>query len=154
MILSGQSIRRRWIFTPFFERSVANGMSFGLSACGYDVRLDLDHVNREPQRICPGQFLLASTIEHMVIPNDLVAMVHDKSTWARRGLAVQNTIAEPGWQGWLTLELTNHGAEVITLRHGDPIAQIVFHLLDEPAEQPYRGKYQDQQRGPQEARDE
>jgi dCTP deaminase len=39
-----------------------------------------------------------------------MGIVHDKSTWARRGLVVQNTVIEPGWHGYqTTIELTNHG---------------------------------------------
>ena len=41
MILSGQSIRKRGIFTPFNERTKHNGMSYGLSMAGYDVRVNL-----------------------------------------------------------------------------------------------------------------
>ncbi len=92
--------------------------------------------------------MLASTIERFKMPNNLVGIVHDKSTWARRGIAVQNTVIEPGWEGWLTLELTNHGPEPVLLKRGMGISQILFHLLDEPTEIPYEGKYQDQERGP------
>lgn len=102
----------------------------------------------------PGDFLLVAAQERFNIPNDLVAVVHDKSTFARRGLTVQNTIAEPGWEGFLTLELTNHGPEPIELFAGQGIAQVVFHQLDQPTELPYApdGKYQRQQYGPQGAR--
>lgn len=139
-VLSGQSIRKRKIFEPFCERSRCelSNMSYGLSAAGYDVRLKLGYI------IPPGGFQLASTLEHFTIPNDCIAIVHDKSTLARLGLALQNTVAEPGWRGWLTLELTNHGDYPITLYAGQPIAQILFHLTDEPVEQPYEGRYQDQ----------
>jgi dCTP deaminase len=65
---------------------------------------------------------------------------------------VQNTVIEPGWEGWLTLELTNHGTELLTLHEGTPIAQIVFQFLDLPTEQPYVGKYQSQEDRPVEAR--
>ena len=140
-ILSAQYIRRRRIFTPFHERTVAHGMTFGLGPAGYDVRI------AEDMHLRPGDFALASTMEHFAIPDDVLAIVHDKSTWARRGLCVQNTVAEPGWRGFLTLELTNHGAGTITIRTGMPIAQIVLHRLDEPTEQPYAGKYQDQRAG-------
>ena len=58
---------------------------------------------------------------------------------------------EPGWRGYLTLELTNHGEREIRVAGGTPIAQIIFHLLDAPAEHPYAGKYQDQRQGPQAA---
>lgn len=85
------------------------------------------------------------------MPKNVVGIVHDKSTWARRGLAVQNTVIEPGWRGFLTLELTNHGSVPIKIERAMPIAQIVFHFTDEETVG-YEGKYQDQERGPQEAR--
>lgn len=188
MILSAQSIRRRctderlrlWpgsqpLVSPFCERSVhaETGMSYGLSSCGYDVRLD-DGVTSlrgsskiarnatvlmNPSRVGqyyvgPGRMVLAATIERFSLPHNLCMRVLDKSSWARRGLTVQNTIAEPGWRGYLTLEIINHGTDPIWLSPGTPIAQVVFEQLDEPTEQPYpeRGKYQNQARGPQPSR--
>lgn len=151
MILSGQSIRKRGIFTPFNERTKHNGMSYGLSMAGYDVRVTLDGLE-DKITLYPGDFILAVTQEHFDMPSDVLGIVHDKSTWARQGIAVQNTVIEPGWKGYLTLEITNHGAEAVVLASGDPIAQIVCHQLDEPAEQPYDGKYQNQEDTPQEAR--
>lgn len=149
MILSAQSIRdRRGMIEPFCERTVFDGMSFGLSSCGYDVRI------AEKIRLERGAFALASTIEKFDFPADIVGKLHDKSTWARRGLSVFNTVSEPGWRGYLTLELVNHGPETLILRPGCPIGQIVFHRLDEPTQQPYAGKYQDQAAGPQQAREE
>ena len=138
MILSSQSIKKRKILTPFLERSKSHGMSYGLGPAGYDVRI------RESMHLAPGQAKLASTLEHFDMPADVLGMVADKSTWARRFLTVQNTIIEPGWTGYLTLELTNHSDVSIRLEEGMPIAQIIFHLLDEPTEQVYRGKYQGQ----------
>ena len=138
MILSGQSIRKRGIFTPFHERTAAHGMTFGLGPAGYDVRI------AEGMTLKPGASALASTIEHFNMPDDLLGRVADKSTWARRFLAVQNTIIEPGWRGYLTLELSNHGTEALRIERGMPIAQIILEVLDEPAERPYEGKYQDQ----------
>jgi dCTP deaminase len=151
-VASAQTLRRLQPVRPFEERQRQNGMSFGLSACGYDVRIDLDDKWAGEWWMPPGEFLLASTLEEFNMPPNLVGIVHDKSTWARKGLAVQNTVIEPGWRGYLTLELTNHGNEELCLQHGDPIAQILFHLLDEETEQPYQGKYQDQERGAQAAR--
>lgn len=145
MILSGPSIRARGIFTPFSEPARQSGMSYGVSHAGYDVRLDKGFV------INPGEFRLASTLEHFDMPLDLLGIVHDKSTLARRGIALQNTCIEPGWSGFLTLEITNHGLECVELRDGDPIAQIIFHVLDQPLQKGYEGKYQNQKRGPQEA---
>lgn len=173
MILSAQSIRERGIITPFNERTAHNGMSYGLGVAGYDVRVEfgvgriLRFCNEPVQRSFffskhsavigyeePHTFALAATIEHFEMPDDVLGHVADKSTWARRGLAVQNTIIEPGWRGHLTLELTFHGTGELIIQEGDPIAQIIFHQLDRPTEKPYCGKYQDQERGPQEARSE
>lgn len=151
MILPAQHIRGRLgMIVPFVERGTFQGMSYGLSAAGYDVRIDQDVVL--PSR----GFCLASTLERFFIPLDVMAIVHDKSSWARRGVVVQNTVLEPGWHGYLTIELSScldWGAD-IRIASGSPIAQLVFHQLTEPTELPYVGKYQNQGRGPQRARDE
>jgi dCTP deaminase len=152
-ILSAQSIKHLCthyrMLDPFSERTRHEGVTFGLSAAGYDVRVEFDKGGLVDEvRLSPGEFLLASTMERFQMPEDIVGIVHDKSTWARRGIAVQNTVIEPGWCGWLTLELTNHGPEPILLQKGVGIAQILFHRLDEPTSRPYEGKYQDQERGP------
>lgn len=140
MILSAQSIRKLGIISPFNERTVAGGLSYGLSSCGYDVRIKEQVMFRGAR-----QFSLASTIEHFDMPLNVVGRVHDKSTWARRGLAIQNTIIEPGWRGYLTLELSNNDrGNILCIEAGAPIAQIIFELLDEPTEAPYTGKYMDQ----------
>lgn len=145
--IPAQTIRFLRPIEPFHERTVHNGMTFGLSAAGYDVRI------RETVHLGPGEFALASTIEKFDMPPDLLAVVHDKSSWARRGIAVQNTVLEPGWRGYLTLELTNHNhEELVTIEAGSPIAQVIFHRLEAPTEQPYQGRYQDQEAGPQPAR--
>lgn len=137
------------IFEPFAERTKHNGMTFGVGPAGYDVRVEFDEDGLAYEMVLnPGQFMLASTIERFTMPTNLLGIVHDKSTWARMGLAVQNTVIEPGWCGWLTLELTNHGTEPLIIKRGDPIAQIVFHYLDSPASVAYDGKYQNQKRGP------
>ncbi len=158
MILPAQTIRKLckmplgklYMITPFFERSPSAGMTFGLSPAGYDVRIAED-VDLFVGNSGSG-FALASTMEHFVMPDDVIAFVKDKSTWARRGLAVQNTVIEPGWRGYLTLELTNHGPKLIQVKKGSPIAQIVFERLEDPTEQPYEGRYQDQAAGPQDAK--
>lgn len=155
MILPDFMIRERGIFTPFSERSKQRGMSYGLSHAGYDVRITLNGMTAFSAGVVqlePGGFMLASTLEHFDMPADLLGIVHDKSTWARMGLAAQNTIIEPGWKGYLTLELTNHSDKVIAIHEGDPIAQIVLHQLAAPPESTYQGKYQSQEKGPQEAR--
>lgn len=148
MIASAQTLRALRPVDPFCERGVVGGMSFGLSAAGYDIRI------AETRLLYSGCFSLASSIERFKMPPNLLGIVHDKSTWARRGLAVQNTVIEPGWEGYLTLELTYHENtdDALRIEAGMPIAQIVFHILDHPTDQPYTGKYQNQEAGPQAAR--
>lgn len=146
MILSAQTIRRLCqsdtpLLTPFVERGVFNGVSFGLSSCGYDIRI------REDLHISRGKFALASSVEHFDLPTNICMRVLDKSTWARQGLFCQNTIAEPGWRGYLTLELTLHRDTSFPNRvipSGTAIAQVIFEQLDYPTEIPYVGKYQNQ----------
>ena len=144
-VLSAQTIANLQLVSPLHPRTEhpEARMSYGLSACGYDVTLDQD------VHLSPGQFCLASTAERFRMRNFVVGIVHDKSTLARRGVAVQNTVIEPGWRGYLTLELTNHGPERVSLLRGWPVAQILFHRLDLETEAPYSGKYQNQERGPQ-----
>lgn len=164
MILSAQSIRAVRPLMPLVEASVAHGLTFGLGPASYDVRI------AEALVLPPGGFALASTMERFDMPHNIAGSVKDKSTWARRGLAVQNTWIDPGWAGFLTLELSNHHqvlqppsrwcrrareewrrdmvGKTLVIAAGCPIAQIVFERLDQPTELPYKGKYQHQQMGP------
>lgn len=140
-VLSYQSIRRARVFDPFCDREVhiATGMTFGCGPCSYDVRL------RQKLHLMPGEFGLYSTLEAWRMPDYLCARVHDKSTLARRGLAVQNTFVDPGFVAdSLTLEIENHGRDLVILPAGSPIAQVVLERLDEPTERPYDGRYQNQ----------
>jgi dCTP deaminase len=142
-VLSAQTIYELKLVTPCLRAGKdSQGNSYGLSACSYDVTLAQD------VSLWPGDFVLASAVERFDIPDFVVGIVHDKSSLARKGLAVQNTILDPGWHGHMTLELTNHGSQVIEMKRGDAIAQVVFHMLDEPTSLPYAGKYQDQDSEP------
>lgn len=96
-----------------------------------------------------GKFILASAMEEFDMPGNLVGIVHDKSTWARRGLSVFNTVIESGWKGFLTLELVYHGTEELVIPAGSGIAQVVFHRTN--SEMHYSGKYQNQEDKPVEA---
>jgi len=154
-VLSAQSIRAlcthleynlRPLISPFVERGISNGRSYGLSACSYDVRIDHDLV------ILPKCCALASTIERFIFPDDVCGHVRDKSSLARRFVSVFNTHFDPGFEGFATIEVINHGPETVIFAPGDPLCQFVFCELDEPTLYPYRGKYFDQERGPQEAR--
>lgn len=145
--------KRDSLIYPFNERSTAWGLTYGVGPAGYDIRLAEDIV------LHPGWFSLGSSLEHFTMPNDLIAFVHDKSTLARMGLDVKNTVIEPGWRGHLTLELTNNwhpdqsyesDLKVLHLKRGQPIAQIIWHKLETFTHLPYNGKYQDQKAGVQE----
>jgi len=145
MIIPAQTLRLMRPVTPFVERTVSHGATGGLGAAGYDVHLD------QEVWLWPGRFVLASTFERFTVPADVLGVVHDKSTWARRGVAVQNTVIEPGWSGYLTLEITMHAWRFLRLRRDTPIAQVVFHRLEAATVLPYVGRYQNQARGPQPA---
>jgi dCTP deaminase len=90
-----------------------------------------------------GSFVLASTIEEFMMPEEVVGIVHDKSTWARQGLSVFNTVIEPGWKGFLTLELAFKGQEPVHIPAGAGIAQVLVHTTAAAAV--YDGKYQHQE---------
>jgi dCTP deaminase len=122
-------------------KDTSNGVSFGLSEAGYDIRI------RQSLWLFPfRKFKLASTVERFQMPANLVGVVHDKSTWARRGLSVFNTVIEPGWEGWLTLELVYHGFKPLYIPKETGIAQVLFHEISEP--RMYNGKYQNQENKP------
>lgn len=149
MILSWQSIwLRTGMIEPMVDRTIhePTGMSYGLGPCGYDIRIKQAlWFYREHQ----VRFHLASSVERFHMPIDVMGHVADKSSLARKGVFVQNTIIEPGWRGYLTLEITYDGPhELYQIIAGQPIAQVVFHQLDQPTARPYDGKYQDQSDNP------
>lgn len=121
-----------------------NGVSHGLSEAGYDIRIAQD-VTLHPFK----RFKLASSVEKFDMPDNMVAILHDKSSLIRQGLMVGNTVLEPGWTGYLTLELFYHGWKPMRLKAGQGIGQVIFHELTETSR--YTGKYQDQANRPVEA---
>lgn len=105
----------------------------------------------------PGEFLLFSTIETVMIGAGLAAQVSGKSSHAREGLVTENAgWVDPGFEGELTLEFSNLSPYPIRLDAGMPICQIVFMQTRSPAQRPYGyeglgSKYQ-HQKGPTSAR--
>jgi dCTP deaminase len=140
--------------------------SYGLAEAGYDIRLRqtihftfneqgkriviIQDPNTGAECVRAGRFTIASAIEEFNLPNNLVGVVHDKSTWARKGLSVFNTVLEPGWKGYLTLELVYHGEDDLLLPAGCGIAQVVFSKTTDLVS--YGGKYQNQENKPVAAR--
>ena len=108
----------------------------------------------QPFILHPGEFVLGSTLERVGLPDDLVARLEGKSSLGRLGLLIHSTAGyvDPGWDGYLTLELSNVANLPITIYPGMKIGQISFFRLTTPADMPYGSgeagsKYQGQ-RGP------
>src|SRR2546429_796782 len=102
----------------------------------------------------PGEFVLGSTLERIRLPDDLVARLEGKSSLGRLGLLIHSTAGfiDPGWDGHVTLELSNVANLPVTIYPEMKIGQISFLQLTEPAATPDRtgdigSKYQGQ-RGP------
>ena len=93
----------------------------------------------EPFVIHPGEFVLGRTLEWVSIPDDIVARIEGKSSLGRLGLIVHATagFVDPGFEGTLTLEITNLTRVPIKLYADRPIAQLSFMTLDRAAERPY-----------------
>ena len=87
----------------------------------------------------PGEFVLGSTLERVRLPDDLVARLEGKSSLGRLGLLIHSTAGfiDPGWDGHVTLELSNVANLPITIYPGMKIGQISFMQMTEPAETPY-----------------
>lgn len=161
MVVNGNSLYRSSQLLDVPDRKISkHGVSYGLGEAGYDIRIKQDITFYRLFGLIPmvkvvdgnqvsrhlGKFTLASAIEKFNMSPSCVAIVHDKSTWARRALSVFNTVIEPGWKGYLTLELVYHGRKKLHIPAGSGIAQVLFHLVQEPAN--YNGKYQNQENQP------
>jgi dCTP deaminase len=95
--------------------------------------------------LLPNQFVLATTMEYIVLPNDITAFVEGRSSLGRMGLFIQNAgWVDPGFRGEITLELFNANRCAIELKAGRRIGQLVFAKMDDTALNPYNGKYQGQ----------
>ena len=156
---------------PFVEKQVRAGViSYGVSSYGYDIRVAdefkiftnvnsaiVDPKHFDPASfvdfkgdICivpPNSFALARTVEHFRIPRSVMAVCVGKSTYARCGIILNVTPAEPEWEGFLTLEISNTTPLPARIYAGEGIAQLLFFESDDPCETSYgdrKGKYQDQ----------
>jgi dCTP deaminase len=100
---------------------------------------ELVEIDEQPFILHPGEFVLASTLEHIEVPDDLVARLEGKSSLGRIGLVIHSTAGyvDPGWKGNLTLELTNIARLPITMYAGMKIGQISFLKLTTRADRVY-----------------
>ena len=96
----------------------------------------------EPFVLHPGEFVLGATFERVALPDDLVARLEGRSSLGRLGLMIHSTAGyvDPGWEGTLTLELSNVANLPIKLYDGMKIGQISFQRLSSAAEVPYGDK--------------
>ena len=145
--------------------------SFGLSSCGYDIRLNPEgfrifyHYPRhysirvgegyeenliqvQPWEgfvmIPPNSYALGSSLEKFNIPRNICGRVFGKSTLARCGIIVNVTPLEPGWRGYLTIEISNSCPLPVEIPIFGGIAQVQFEIIDDPISDYGEGKYQDQ----------
>lgn len=137
MILSDKSIRRlvgeRDMIMPFAEEY--------LQPASYDCRLKevlaFGH-KHECYVINPKEFVLGGTLEKISLPANVVARIEGKSSLARKGLMIHTAgFIDPGFSGYLTLEITNHSEKPIDLIAGQLIAQVAFQWMDDDADRPY-----------------
>lgn len=148
-------------------------ISSGESSYGYDIRLGtkfkvftnvhggvIDPKNKRPKHlfdidvgseghadIPPHAFVLAESVERFHMPDNVIGVVLGKSTYARCSLIVNCTPIEAGWEGVLTIELTNPAPLPLRLYCGEGVAQVLF-FQGKPCERPYdkrSGTYQNQE---------
>lgn len=102
----------------------------------------------DPFVIHPGEFVLGIAFEELALPDDVAVRIDGKSSLGRLGIVLHSTAGHvgAGWQGRITLELTNIGHLPVLLYPGMRIGQYVFEQMSSPAETPYskKGKYQGQ----------
>ncbi|MFM1973842.1 MAG: hypothetical protein RLZZ345_926, partial [Actinomycetota bacterium] len=108
----------------------------------------------EPFILHPGEFVLGSTYEFVKLPDNVAARLEGKSSLGRLGLVTHSTagFVDPGFNGHVTLELSNMATLPIKLWPGMKIGQLCFFQLSSPSETPYgSAKYLNRyqgQRGP------
>ena len=166
-----QMAHEHGMIEPFIESQVRNGViSYGLSSYGYDMRIadefkvftnvfntlvDPKHfdprsfvdIKGEHCDIPPNSFALARTVELFRIPRNVLCVVLGKSTYARTGLILNCTPLEPGWRGYITLEISNTTPLPARVYANEGIGQVLFFESDEQCEISYdekKGKYLDQ----------
>ena len=102
-------------------------------------------IRSESYLLLPNQFVLATTMEYVELPDYLTAFVEGRSSLGRMGLFIQNAgWVDPVFRGEITLELYNANRCAIELKAGRRVGQLVFAQMDQAALHPYRGKYQGQ----------
>lgn len=104
-----------------------------------DLTQLVDTGEDEPFMLHPGEFVLGSTLERIKLGNDVVARLEGKSSLGRLGLLIHSTAGfiDPGFQGHITLELSNVATLPIAIYPGMKIGQISFYQMTTEADFPY-----------------
>lgn len=108
----------------------------------------------DPFILHPGEFVLGATYEYVTLPDDIAARLEGKSSLGRLGLLTHSTAGfiDPGFQGHVTLELSNMATLPIKLYPGMKVGQLCFFRLSSAADHPYgsatTGSHYQGQRGP------
>ena len=119
--------------------SVVEDTSSGIISM--DNQISYKTIQTERYLLLPGQFVLATTMEYISLPNDLTAFVEGRSSLGRMGLFIQNAgWVDPGFEGEITLELFNANRCAIELQAGRRVGQLVFAKMDACALHTYNGK--------------
>lgn len=124
-----------------------------LTPNGYDLRIaEVSLPSGETVRegtavVPPGTQVFVSTVEYLVLPEDLCAQLWLRTTWIRRGLMAGLGKVDAGFQGTLTFSAFNLSQEEVEVPVGERFVQIVFERLCSPPSLPYErrsGNYQGQ----------
>jgi dCTP deaminase len=137
MILSSRSLRNRLDIPS--EKGGVIITPYGCECqqpASYDLRADDDYLLEQ------GRMTLVASMEWVEIPSDLAATLRCRSSFARRGLLLSGGFVDPGFRGHLTLCLLNMGSDMVALKKGERIVQMILSEITEGAET-YNGRYQD-----------
>lgn len=98
--------------------------------------------NDAPFIVQPGEFVLGVTLESVKLPDDVVARVEGRSSLGRLGIIVHSTAGfiDAGFEGTITLEITNINRMPVALYPGMRVCQLAFETMSSPAEVPYNKK--------------
>ena len=104
-----------------------------------DLTEPVEATEEDPFILHPGEFVLGSTLERIALPDDLVARLEGKSSLGRLGLLIHSTagFVDAGWDGQITLELSNVASLPITLYPGMRVGQVSFMQMTTEADNPY-----------------
>ena len=116
-----------------------------LTPNGYDLTVERVFVEGvgelDEAAIPPKGWFLVGTREYLRLSEHIIGLIWLRTSWMRRGLFGSFGVVDAGYEGNLTLGGFNGSSKPVRIGKGDRFAQIVFFLLNEPAEKPYSGKY-------------